>query len=407
MGSRILLLLPQMPQDPTSGAARTSQTAVEFARQAGFEVRALATTNTESPSPVDSVEYLRSAGCDPEVIPASSRGSRELRFEQRGISYTLVDTGRFGVGQWEKPHGRHFNRLFEEELESFQPDILFTYGGLPDDVLRQQRARRRGVRVALILNNWGYFQPQFFRHIDSVLTPSNFLAQRYRERLGIETTAIPQPIDFDEVVATERDPIFVTMVNPSVEKGLFMFVRLAEELGKWHPKVAVLAIESRATAGMVYRAGLAGGFDLRRHESVMIAPPVPRPRDLYTHMRVLVAPSVWEEPAGRVAAEAVINGVVPLYSNRGSGLEECANGAGFSLPLPDDLTLETRKPVSATAVKPWIDLIERLCFDEPFYQAEVAKTRVAAQMYKRESLQPKYVEFFRQVLAAPTKKPSR
>jgi glycosyltransferase involved in cell wall biosynthesis len=189
-----------------------------------------------------------------------------------------------------------------------------------------------------------------------------------------------------------------------VEKGLFLFVRLAEELGKRHPKIAVLAIESRGTAGMVCAAGLAGGFDLRRHESVMIAPPVPRPRDLYTHMRILVAPSVWEEPAGRVAAEAVINGVVPLYSDRGTGLAECANGAGFPIHLPEDLTLKTRTPVSAEAVKPWIDLIERLCFDEPFYQAEVARARVAAEMYKRENLRPKYVDFFQQTLARPMKK---
>ncbi len=403
MGARILLLLPQMPQDPTSGAARTSQTAVEFASEAGFEVRALATSNTERPLTSDPADFLRAAGCDPAITPASARGSREFRFVQRGIPYTLIDTGRMGIGQWERGHGRHVDRLFEEELDTFQPDILFTYGGYPGDLRRQRLARKRGVRVAIILNNWGYFQPEFFREIDAVLTPSNFLTQRYHERLAIETTAVPQPIDFEDVVAPERDPIFVTMVNPSVEKGLFFFVRLAEELGKYQPKIAVLAIESRGTAGMVVEAGLAGGFDLRRHETIMIAPPVPKPRDIYTHARVMLAPSVWEEPAGRVAAEAVINGVPPLVSDRGTGLAECANGAGFVLPLPADLTVDTRKPVSAAAVQPWIDVIERLCFDEPFYQAEVAKTRTAAEMYQRKHLQPKYVDFFRQTLERPMK----
>jgi len=403
MGPRILLVLPQLPQDPTSGAARTSQTAVEFANDAGFEVRALATSNTERPLGTDPVEFLRALGCEPEVTPASARGSREFRFIQRGIPYTIVDTGLLGVGQWEKAHSHHFDRLFEEELDRFQPDILFTYGGHAGDIRRQKLARQRGVRVAIILNNWGYFDPDFFRAVDSVLTPSNFLAETYRQRIGIETTAVPQPIDFEDVVATERDPIFVTMVNPAVEKGLFFFVRLAEELGKYHPKIAVLAIESRGTAGMVVKAGLEGGFDLRRHESVMIAPSVPKPRDIYQTARMILAPSVWEEPAGRVAAEAIINGVVPLYSNRGSGLAECANGAGFSLPLPDDLTLESRKPVSAKAVQPWIDVIERLCFDEEFYQSEVRKTGPAAEMYKPANIAPHYVEFFRETLRRPMK----
>jgi len=68
----------------------------------------------------------------------------------------------------------------------------------------------------------------------------------------------------------------MTMVNPRLEKGLFFFVRLAEEIGKRYPEIALLAIESRGTAGMVLQAGLAGGFDLRRHEGIMIAGAVPK-----------------------------------------------------------------------------------------------------------------------------------
>src|SRR4030081_2758874 len=109
MGPRILLLLPQMPQDPASGAARTAQTAVEMALDAGFEVRALATTATERGSHADPWGFLRSAGIEPEVRPASARGFREFRFEQRGIPYTLLDTGRFPLTGWEKTHGRQFD----------------------------------------------------------------------------------------------------------------------------------------------------------------------------------------------------------------------------------------------------------------------------------------------------------
>jgi glycosyltransferase involved in cell wall biosynthesis len=34
--------------------------------------------------------------------------------------------------------------------------------------------------------------------------------------------------------------------------------------------------------------------------------------------RILVVPSVWEEPFGTVTAEAMINAIPPLVSNRGS-----------------------------------------------------------------------------------------
>jgi glycosyltransferase involved in cell wall biosynthesis len=403
MKPRILMALPQMPQDPSSGAARTAQTAVEMALDGGFEVRALGTTATERGSKADPLTYLQSVGLDVQVTLPTNKNRREFRFVQRGISYTLLDTGRQSVVQWEASHGRQFDLLFDAELEAFEPDIVFTYGGFPGDIRRHRRARLKGARIAFCVFNMAYLQGWFFDPIDAVLTPSEFLAQRYWEQIGIESTPLPTPLDLDDVVATERDPIFITMVNPSIEKGLFFFVRLAEEIGKRHPEIALLAIESRGTAGMVLQAGMQGGFDLRRHEGIMIAGAVPKPRDIFTNTRALLVPSVWEEPSGRVVAEALVNHVPPLVSDRG-GLAESCNGAGFVLPLPADLTVATRRPVSAEAVEPWIEAIAKLAFDEPFYQDAVERTRQAARMYAREELAPRYVDFFVRTLAAPAKR---
>jgi glycosyltransferase involved in cell wall biosynthesis len=403
MKPRILLALPQMPQDPASGAARTAQTAVEMALDGGFEVRALGTTATERGSKADPLTYLESIGLDVHVALPSNKNRREFRFMQRGIHYTLLDTGRQGVIRWEPSHGRQFDLLFDAELEAFPPDIVFTYGGLQGDVRRHKRARLKGARIAFCVFNMAYLRRDFFEPIDAVLTPSEFLADRYRQEIGMTSTPLPTPLDLDDVLATDRDPIFITMVNPSVEKGLFFFVRLAEEIGRLHPEIALLAIESRGTAGMVVQAGMLGGFDLRRHEGIMIAGAVPKPRDIFRNTRALLVPSVWEEPSGRVVAEALVNGVPPLVSDRG-GLAESCNGAGFVLPLPADLTGKTRRTVSAEAVYPWIDPIVKLAFDEPFYQNAVERTRQAARMYARETLAPQYVDFFVRTLESPAKR---
>jgi glycosyltransferase involved in cell wall biosynthesis len=393
MKPRILMAMPQMPQDPSSGAARTAQTAVEMALEGGFEVRALGTTATERGSKTDPLAYLQSVGLDVQVTPPSNKNRREFRFTQRGIPYTLLDTGRQGVINWEASHGRQYDLLFDAELEAFTPDIVFSYGGLPGDVRRHRRAHLKGARIAFCVFNMGYLKEGFFDPIDAVLTPSEFLAERYREQIGMKSTPLPTPLDLEDVLATERDPIFMTMVNPSIEKGLFFFVRLAEEIGKRYPEIALLAIESRGTAGMVLQAGLAGGFDLRRHEGVMIAGAVPKPRDIFTNTRALLVPSAWEEPSGRVVAEALVNGVPPLVSDRG-GLAESCNGAGFVLPLPADFTVKTRRPVPASAVEPWIEPIAKLAFDDEFYNDAVEKTRQAARIYAREELAPRYVDFF-------------
>jgi hypothetical protein len=98
-----------------------------------------------------------------------------------------------------------------------------------------------------------------------------------------------------------------------------------------------------------------------------------------------------------------VNGVPPLVSDRG-GLAESCNGAGFVLPLPADLTGATRRPVPAAAVEPWIDVIVKIAFDEPFYQAAVERTRDAARMYAREELAPRYADFFFKAMEAPLKR---
>ncbi len=284
--------------------------------------------------------------------------------------------------------------MFDEELARFQPDLVLTFGGLASDPGRHRRAKRTGARVVFCLFNLHYLQaPTLFRDVSAVLTPSEFLAERYRDAIGLDSVPLPTPVDFTDVVAPERDPVFVTMVNPSVEKGLYFFVRLAEELAVRHPDIAVLAVESRATAGMVVNAGLAGGFDLRRHESVMIAGAVPNPRDIFATARVLIAPSVGEEASGRVVAEALVNGVPPLVSDRG-GMAESCNGAGFVLPLPDSLTLQSRVPVGPEAVEAWIEPIARLCFDEAYYAEQSARATAASETYRREVLAKRYVGFF-------------
>jgi glycosyltransferase involved in cell wall biosynthesis len=226
-----------------------------------------------------------------------------------------------------------------------------------------------------------------------VLTWSEFLSGVYRDALGLTSTALPSPLDPAETVAPEREPIFFTAINPTVEKGVFFLARLAEELAVRRPDLPMLFIESRGSGGMLVQAGLAGGFDLRRHESLMFAPAVAKPAEIFRGTRVLLVPSVWDEPFGRVAAEALLNGVPPIVSDRG-GLPEATNGGGFVQALPPSLTMETRTPVSAAAVESWLETIIRLADDQGFYAAASARARQAGASYQPAVLAPRYAEYF-------------
>lgn len=401
---RLLLLLPQLPQDPASGAARSLCTACGFLAAAGWSVHALATTATEAAGGGDGRTLLAQQGIAPDECPLNRAIYRHDRpvltfTDSHGIHTTLLDTGSLGLFAWPERHGSQFNRLYARELAEFRPDILFAFGGQPGDVERYRRASAGGAKVVFGLRNHGYYEARWLAELDAVLTCSEFLSARYRERLGLRSVALPPSFASNDVIAEEREPIFFVAVNPSVEKGAFFLARLAEEVASRRPDLPMLFIESRGSAGALVRAGLAGGFDLRRHESLMFAPATATPAEIFRGARVLLAPSVWEEPFGRVAAEALLNGVPPIVSDRG-GLPEAANGGGFVQPLPAELTLDTRTPVAPAAVDPWVELIAQLADDDAFYAAASARARAAGDAYSPQNLAPRYVAFFEQVLAA-------
>src|ERR1700719_915801 len=114
----VLLVLPQLPQDPASGAARSLKTACEMLSGAGFAVRSLATTAGGGAQWQDPAAYLRVQ--DLAVNVTRKHGQRpELAIEQRGISYRLLDTGRASVAGWQRLYNRQFDLMFDEELGRF------------------------------------------------------------------------------------------------------------------------------------------------------------------------------------------------------------------------------------------------------------------------------------------------
>ncbi|MGD0299170.1 MAG: glycosyltransferase [Bryobacteraceae bacterium] len=400
-GPRLLLVLPQLPQDPASGAARSTRTICEMLAAGGFDVHAVATTATELSHQTSTVPFLATMGIAAEVRRGNKGRPRpEITFHHREVSYRLLDVGPRDMHSWQKLDGRQFDLIFDDELHSFRPDILLCYGGLSGDIARYKRAGRQGAKIVLALHNEGYLaSADFFRNIDAVLTPSQYLTKVYRTALGIDSTPLPIPMDLEDVVARSRDPIFTTMINPSPEKGLMFVARLAEEISLQRPDLAILFIESRGSAGRLVQAGMAAGFDVRRHQNLMLSPPLSQPKEIYAATRVLLAPSLWNEPAGRVVAEALLNGIPPLVSQRG-GLPEICQGAGFCLPIPPGITPKASRPVEPELVQPWIDLIARLEDDEEFYQHHSALARQASQIYHPAQLTPRYFDFFRSVLNA-------
>ncbi|MCB1132818.1 MAG: glycosyltransferase, partial [Verrucomicrobiae bacterium] len=368
---RVFIAIGQTPFDPTSGAAQATLHMAEMLARHGCEVVCLSTTGTEG----------RYSG----GLPHGS-------FVRNGVGFRLIEIAPERKHSWHHWVGREYDESFDRTLAEFRPDVLFTFGDEHPDRSRRGRAVSAGVRVVFCLHNQHYLQclPQ---DVDVFLTPSRFLAETYRSRWpdSVRLVSLPTPIEPERVLASAHDPVFVTFINPQPSKGLWPMIRLAEQLGLHHPDIPLRIVEGRATAADFLAAAAGAGIDLGRFPNLFFSPGVADVREIWSTTRILLAPSVWEEPAGRVAVEAMLNGAVPIVSNRG-GLAEQVGDAGIVLPLPDDISPGSRHLPAPDEIAPWIEALLPLCRDEARFADASATARSHAAITSPERIVGGYLD---------------
>jgi glycosyltransferase involved in cell wall biosynthesis len=122
---------------------------------------------------------------------------------------------------------------------------------------------------------------------------------------------------------------------------------------------------------------------------------------------------VWPEPFGRVAAEAMINAIPPVVSDRGSlphvvGGDFQSGGGGRVVSIPDWMTLETKKLPTEQEVAPWYEAVCALWDDRKTYDAIAERARrIANERYTEAVSRKKHVDYFTSLAAGgrpiPTK----
>jgi glycosyltransferase involved in cell wall biosynthesis len=281
--------------------------------------------------------------------------------------------------------------LLDEILSGSAPDMLVTYGGHPVVQDTMRRARSAGVLTVFTLRNHGYEHRRFYEHVDHVFTTSPYLTELYRQRIGLRSVGIESPIEWADVEAPEELRRFVTFVNPSRGKGSLLFARLADMLGSTRPDIPLLVVQSATTAGSL---NAIPGLDFQKYPHIMAAPATPRPADFFALTRILLVPSTFHEPFGRVAAEALVNGIPPIVSNRG-GLPETVGEGGIVLNLPDWLTPESQELPTEEEVRPWFDAVCSLYDDPDRYEAASRRARAeAAARFSESVMRRRYCEYF-------------
>lgn len=193
------------------------------------------------------------------------------------------------------------------------------------------------------------------------------------------------------VLGPEDARRFLTFVNPSLHKGAALFARLADTLGRARPDIPILIVQSGVRAA---RLGAVEGLDLTQYSQIVISPPIADARVLYGLTRLLLVPSVFHEPFGRVAAEAMINGIPALVSDRGA-LPETVGDGGIVLPVPAWMQPDSHRVPDADELKPWLEAVVRLWDDTAAYRRATTAARAAAhRLYDETGLRRRHAAFF-------------
>ena len=345
--------------DPASGAAVSVCDLLDsLGKFRNWEIRSLTGPILDFQRPVEIKQLLADRGF-PFDVKQLTRG--DAPFELVGFRaphYTgmcFVPPDR----SFEPPgiYADAFVKLYDDLLDQWKPDVILSYGGQSFMPRMFGSAKQRGITTVFTLFNFAYFSTDCFQDVDTIHVPSQYAADVYKKRLGINTVPIPLVMNEEKIMASSppEERKYVTFVNPQPHKGVYVFARIAEILAAKRPVIPFLVVESRADSRSLLRTGVT----LEQLGNVSVMRTTPTPSDIYGVSKIVLMPSLWDETFGRVAAEAMMNGIPVIGSHRGA-LPEVIGDAGMTLEIPEYYTPETRIAPTPEEVVPWVNAIINL-----------------------------------------------
>lgn len=366
--------------------------------EAGWEVRA-ATLNC-----CDGQREYPLAASHPALDPAKSAGSC-VTIEDGPVPNDVQvahSTQHRKLRPWEL---RDYMAMAEARLESFRPDLVLTYSSkLLQPLLA--RAQRLGAQTIFYVANPAVLRKPDVQlpFVDEVITPSRFVADLCGAVLGkpakVIGNIVPRVLDgamnhSADRIATRRGR-YVTMVNPSPQKGGLFFISIAAQAAVMTPDVKFRAVESRWGRSNWEALGVQAA-DLDR---VDWHPHTQDMARIYEEAVLLLVPSLWEEASGRVVAEALLAGV-PVLAMRNGGIPEQLGEGGILFDLPSALADNHLAPPEKDDLHRWTQFIKVLMENDDLYARAVNLALHESERLAPERRSAEAVACFEQLLVKP------
>ena len=357
--------------DTSSGAAISVREMLRQLSFNGYEVAVVGATLFDSEQGLSRVPQNWMSSLEKGVV---------VRYADQPLLHNLLVTGSTSRREMTLHEADQWLTLYQQMLDRFKPDLLLFYGGRSIELLIADEARQRAIPVAMYLANGSYTGRRWCRDVDLLVTNSRATTDYYRPAIDKKFAMPGRFVDPRTVRAEQQSRTNLLFVNPSMAKGAAIVISLALELEKLRPDITIEVVESRGCWKSLLKVITSQLGEEREHlANVLLTPNTPDMRPVYGRARLLIAPSLWWESSGRVAVEAMINGIPAMVTNRG-GLPEMVGSGGIKMSFPD---IYYEKPwnklPSTELLAPLIATIIRFYDDEAWYQMFVARAFQAAE----------------------------
>lgn len=319
-------------------------------------------------------------------------------------SSTRADVFRDGRVEIHAVHDVSQLRTYAVEwVREFDPTWTIVPSLDPGQVLLEAAVEGgKGRVVSLVLNPWELpFGPdsarassigmKLMQRINGVITISEYLRAYIRQWGGLDSTVIYFP-----VFGSEPFPLlgsfhneFVTLINPSGNKGIAIFLALAEKF----PEIKFAGVPTWATTTADLDA-------LASLSNVTLLDPVDNIDEIFARTRILLVPSLCPEAFGNVVVEAMLRGIPVLASDDG-GLREAKLGIDYLLPIrpspgfTDDFD-DRNCPIPIIPEQdtgPWEDALRAVLTDGLLYERLSTQSRAAAREFVARIKQTPWDQF--------------
>ena len=325
---RILWVSISCLLDTTSGAAIATLTLLQQLKKSGaYDIDIVCATTFDNPNGISLIESSW------EKIKSSTNKFVNINIDDLIHRLTITSDTDFYKLKYEEFEAWY--TLYVNRLDEFKPDIVLFYGGRMPELLIADEAKYRGIPTVFHLCNSSYKGTRWQRDVDLIFTDSAATAELYKKREGLNVFPIGSLIDPSRIKVGFNSRKYFTCINPLPEKGGIIVLQVIVSLLSTRPDIKFEIVESRGSWNELVKNYFHSiGKDTIKLPNVKVTKNTPDMRDVYSRSKLVVAPSLIWESGGRVVAEAMINAIPVLITNRG-GLPEFAGDACIKVEIPD------------------------------------------------------------------------